>query len=145
MRWSTAVVAVGALALSLAGCSDSTLAVARADAERAEIVERTLALQARVLAAGQMTEAQRIELEEITQDIVEWRERTGRTDLTVSSSRPAQTDGTAALISRGPPQPTCPPCPPVKVVGTTICFLITGWCDTANGLARGCAYQCIGT
>lgn len=143
MRWHSVVFAVGTLALSLAGCSDQTSAVVSGDAEREQLVQRTMALQASVAVTGQINAEQRRELEEITQDIVEWQGRTGRSDLSVSSSRPAQSDETAALISKGPTPTPCPSCPPVKVVGTQICFLVQGWCSPKDGLVRGCVYTCV--
>jgi hypothetical protein len=144
MRWHSVVLAAGTLALSLVACSDHPSAAASDDAEREHIVQRALALQMNVEATGRISTEQRRELEEIKHDIETWQERTGRTDLSVSSSRPVPTDGTAALISKGP-STSCPPCPPVKVIGTMICFLVDGWCAPTSGLVRGCVYTCIST
>jgi len=105
MRWSKVVFVAGALALSLMGCSDRLSSPASNDAERLLLTERVLALQARVAETGRITLEQRRELDDITRDIAAWQARTGRSDLSVSSSRLASPIGTAALIALGDNDP----------------------------------------
>lgn len=146
MRWHMVAIAVGSLSLSLAGCSENISSIAVDDAEREALVQRTLALQARVTAAGRITAEQRGELEAIKREIGGWQERTGRNDLSVSASRPSPSAdmGTAALVSKDPTTPSCSPCPPVTFNGTYICFLSEeGPCRPGEFIQKTCVYVCI--
>ena len=138
----------GAVALSLAGCADKLSSPAADDAEREFLVQRTLALRASVTVSGRITPDQRRELEDIKQDVVAWQTRTGRDDLSLSTSRPARVADTYAVITKGPSAPTpCMPCPPVTANGSQICFLVEGGpCPTGAPGDLGlqvCAYICI--
>lgn len=144
MFWRKMVFVVGAVALSLAGCVDQPSSPAADDAEREFLVQRALALKASVAATGRISEEQRRELSDLTRKVTEWQARTGRTDLSVSTSRPGPALGTAALVSRGPTE-SCSPCPGVTADGGYICFLAEeGPCgEPGNIIQRVCAYACI--
>lgn len=141
MHWSRMIVATGAMAFSLVGCTERLAAPDRGEAEHLRLSQQVQELAARVAQGGTMTAEQERELEAIGGKIRDWQRRTGRTDFSLRSSRPLPPT-TNGLISRPGPPPACVPCPPTKVSGGMICFLISGSCVGSNG-SRVCAYQCI--
>jgi hypothetical protein len=145
MKWGTMGLVAGALAVSLVGCSDQPSSLAMDDAEREQLVQRTLALKDQVAAAGRMTPDQRREFSVLRQDVITWQARTGRADLAVSTSTPAR-DGRLAAVPVGGGSDTCKPCPGYYVQGDRVCFLVgEGPCpdpDEDIGL-QTCVYSCI--
>ncbi|MBK6488250.1 MAG: hypothetical protein IPF98_15620 [Gemmatimonadetes bacterium] len=141
MHWSKMVLAAGAVALSLMGCSDRLAAPDRGEAEHVRLSQQVQELAGRVAQSGAMTAEHERELEEIGGKILDWQRRTGRTDFSIRTSRPLP-PATTGLISRPQPPPSCVPCPPTKVSGGMLCFLISGNCIGTGG-SRVCAYQCI--
>ena len=136
------MVAMGAAAV---GCSEPSAAPRLADVQRTTLEARTLDLQARVLAAGRITPEQRRELSELTTEIRAWQERTGRSDIAVSTPDPETGHSTYAAVPTGTTAASCDPCAPVTASGGKICFLsYDGACipgDLIN--MKVCVYVCI--
>jgi len=139
--------AVTVLALSIGGCSDRLAGPVSADIERNSFLQRANILKAKVATTGQMTDAQRGELEALARDIGSWQARTGRADVGVRRSRPAMEAGVvSAMAAVGPGVISgCDPCPAVTVSGGRICFLAGGTLCGKPGdiITRYCWYTCI--
>ena len=146
MKCRKAALVVAALAATFTGCSEQLSSPVSDNATREILVQRVHALKDSVTAVGRMTPDQERELDDIKADIEAWHARTGRNDLRVSSSRPSSDAVATASLTRGPTNPSCLPCPPVKVFGNQICFLRSSYCGAPGDLiSRACQYDCVFT
>lgn len=143
MKWGMAVLVVGALVGTLAGCSEQSSSPAVDDAELNRLVQRTLDLREAVTAAGRMTPELRRELSVLTQDVNSWQARTGRTDISVSSSRHTREGSTVATAPTGDEPTGCTPCPLIRNMFGKVCFLIDEGPCKDEFIAKVCGYICL--
>ncbi|MBC7843918.1 MAG: hypothetical protein H7099_16470 [Gemmatimonadaceae bacterium] len=143
MTWRTLTAAAAVIVLSLAACRDAISPPPDDDAERRQLVQRTLDLKASVVAHGMLTADDQRTLDDITQRIAAWQERTGRSDLSVSSSHAIRPPDVAAAVVAGSPE-GCSTCPTIKLQGGYICFL--EWkspCKPGEIVSQMCGYRCV--
>jgi hypothetical protein len=145
MKWGMVGLISGALAVSLVGCSEQPASPVIDDGEMNQLVQRTLALKDKVAAVGRMTPEHRVALALLERDINAWQARTGRNDISTSTSAPVR-DGRLATVPTGGGSDSCKPCPGYYVQGDQVCFLVDeGPCpdpDDEIGL-HTCVYSCI--
>jgi hypothetical protein len=107
------------------------------------LVQRTLDLKDKVAVVGRMTAEQRRELAALEEDVIAWQLRTGRNDISVSTSSPVRDDhlGPAAVDDGG--SGSCRPCPAVTTMGTKVCFLVEEGPCRDGLIEKVCVYTCI--
>jgi hypothetical protein len=140
MTSRTLTIFAGALLLTLAACRTDVAAPLDDDAERAQLVQRTLDLKASVAATGRLTPEQARQLDDLAGRIRAWQARTGRTDLAISAPPPVN-----ALVARDPgASPVCSPCPTMKFETGRICFYIGETpCQPNAPIVQMCFYSCV--
>jgi hypothetical protein len=144
MKWGTRLVAA-VMAVSLAGCASEPSSGASDETEMELLVQRTFALQKNVGTAGRMTAELRSELTVLASDVEAWQQRTGRSDISVSRSRPAREEGVAARPISPVAPGGCTPCPLISLSEGKVCFLIEESPCRDDIIAKVCAYICLST
>jgi hypothetical protein len=152
MKWRMTKLVAALLTVALAGCNGELTPAASENGELELLVQRAVDLKASVQGAGRMTPALRAQLTALSSDIEKWQERTGRTDIAVSHSKPANEQTkpaneqiAAARVGVAPGTPGCEPCPLIDASGGRVCFLVEE-SDCRDGIiTKVCAYVCLTT
>jgi hypothetical protein len=146
MKRGMAGVVATMLAVSLAGCSEAPSSPAPPDAELWGLVQRVGVLKDRVTASGRITTEQRLELSLLQQDVTAWQARTGRNDISFSTSRHERSRATA--VAPGD-DGSCEVCPTIRMGGPNgdwVCFLDeVGPCTPGSFIRSWCHYVCFKT
>lgn len=143
MKWGMAGLVAVALTVAMSGCFDEPAAPTTPDAELHRLTQRVLKLRDEVAATGEITAAQRLELSLLARDVKTWQAQTGRTDISVSNSKPSS--GSVAAVAPGGGGPrTCAPCPRTTYKAGQACFLVSEEACPQPGdlVGRVCIYQC---